>query len=478
MPWWLIVLLVLTALIAVICIRTARFKPAPCRSVEPEPVGLDTERPVSSLSGMIRIKTVSYRDRSREDEAAFSDFMQLLRELYPRLHEACPPEYPSDRSVIFRWRGRSDQRPLVLTAHYDVVPADESEWDVPPFSGLIRDGMIHGRGTLDTKGTLVSILEAAEALIAEGFVPANDIYLAFAGNEETAGQGAPANVAWLKAHGVRPFMVLDEGGAVVNGVFPGLKKPCAVVGTAEKGQMNVVFTAHAGGGHASAPPRHTLVGRLSRAVCRVEGSPFRFRLTAPARQMFNTLAPHSTLLYRVLFANLWCFSPLLDLYCRLSAGELNALTRTTVAFTQMTGGEATNVLPGAASVGANVRIIPGETQDTVLKRLRRIIRDRDIALSVPFGFDPSGIAVSQGEAFDRLTGAINATWPDALVTPYLMLACADARHYSGICDATYRFSAMALSKEERQMIHGKNERIPIDTLLTTVAFYHRLIRNS
>ena len=199
----------------------------------------------------------------------------------------------------------------VLMAHYDVVAADSAEWDKPPFSGEIdEDGVLWGRGAIDTKITLCAILEAAEMRMRNGFVPEHDVYLSFSGDEEIMGPSAPAIVAWMEEKSIHPALVLDEGGAVVTGVFPGVKKPCAVVGITEKGVLDIEFSARAAGGHSSAPALRQPVVDLAKAIEKISRKPFPLRLTPAAAKMFNTLGRHSSFAFRLLFANLWCFPAL------------------------------------------------------------------------------------------------------------------------------------------------------------------------
>jgi len=471
-----IVLGLLALFIAVLLLRACAFKPPAEQAPVPADEHPDQDAAVDHLRQLIQCKTVSYRDSSLEDPAEFARLYDLLPKLYPNVYRVCEVNKPCDRSLIYVWKGKSDARPSVLMAHYDVVPVVQEEWTAPAFEGIIRDGCLWGRGTLDTKVTFAGALQAADNLIAEGYVPANDIYLCFAGNEEISGDGAIANVDWLEQHGIHPAFVLDEGGAVVTNVFPGVSQPCAVVGIAEKGPMDIRLTTETKGGHASTPPAQSALGILSAAVAKVESHPFPFTLTAPAAQMFDTLARRSTFLYRLIFANLWCFKPVLDTICKKGGGELNALVRTTVAFTQAKGSDASNVLPHAAWVGANLRIIPGQTPDSTIAALHKVIGDDRVKIEKVYGDEPSIISRTDDEPWDRLTKAIGATWCDAVVSPYLMLACSDSRRYGRISDHVYRFSCMALSREERGMIHGRDERIPLETLVKTVVFYQTLIR--
>ena len=472
---WLI-LGIIAAFIAVLLIRTLNFKPLPEEAADTTEEVFDKEKAVEHLQALIRCKTVSYRNKELEDDGEFQKLEALLPTLYPHVCETCELVKPTDRSLLFRWKGQSSAAPGVLMAHYDVVPVNEKDWEKPAFEGIIENGVMWGRGTIDTKATFNGIMEAADNLIAQGFVPANDLYLAFGGDEEISGQGAPAIVRWFQEKQITPAFVLDEGGAVVENVFPGVKVPCAVIGTGEKGPMDVKLTLKTAGGHSSTPPPHTPVGILAKAVARVESHPFPFTLPPPAAQMFDTLGRRSTFLYRLLFANLWLFKPVLNMVCRMSGGELNALVRTTVAFTQMQGSAASNVLPPEAWVGANLRLISGETVEDAKAYLEKTIANDQIKVDVVMGMNPSRVSRTDDEPFKRLSKAIRGTWTDAVVSPYLMLACSDSRHYGVLSDHVYRFSAMALTKEERGMIHANNERLPLETIVKTVAFYQRLIK--
>ena len=466
------------ALAGVVTARTLAFKPKREARPAPDAAGVDGKKVAEDLAAMIRCRTVSNLDHSLEDEAEFEKFRALLRERFPLLHERCAPERVGRNGLLFTWKGRTSEAPSVLMAHYDVVPADEANWSRPPFEGLIEDGVLWGRGTLDTKCTLCCALEAAEQLLAEGFTPAHDLYFAFSGEEEIAGPSASDIVNELQRRGVEPAFVLDEGGAVVTGVFPGVDAPCALIGTSEKGQMQLFLDMKSESGHASAPPRSTIAGRLARAVTRIEKRPAPFTLTPPAAEMFDTLGRRSIWPVRMVFANLWLFRPALDLATRLMGGELNALVRTTCAVTQMQGSPANNVLPPDASVGVNLRIMCGDSADKAEARIRRAVGDEAVSFRRGPWAEPSPYSETEGsEGWARLKSAVERTWPDAIVSPYLMLAGSDSRHYGRISRNVYRFGPLELSKEERGTIHGNNERVPLAKVVKCAEFYLRLIRS-
>lgn len=471
-----ILLAAIAAVVVAVMINTLRFKPKPVEPVAPSTVSVDRDKIVRDMQDMIRCRTISNRDASLVDYAEFEKFQSLLAERFPHVYASAALEHVGNTGLLYTIKGQAGDKPSVLMAHYDVVPVEEDGWTKPPFDAVIEDGCIWGRGTLDTKGTLLGVFEALESLLAEGFVPAQDLYLSFSGDEEISGDSCPAIVALLKSRGVKPEIVVDEGGAVVEKVFPGVSQECALIGIAEKGFANIRFSMVSQGGHASTPPPKTVLGQLSRALVKIEKHPFQRQITPPVAQMLDALGRRSTFLYRMIFANLRIFAPLLDLYCRLSGGELNAMLRTTVAPTRFEGSKAYNVMPPKASFGVNIRLLGTDTVDSAVEYLKRVVGNEQIEVEAVEGMNPSISSRTDCEGYHKLENAIRQTWPEAIVSPYLMMACSDSRHFCAITDKVYRFSAMRLSKEERAMIHGNDERVPIDTLVTTVEFYTRLLR--
>ena len=471
-----IILCLVAAFLAVIIVRAYRFTPKEQPRVDDETIDFDKEKAAEALRELVRCKTVSYRDASLEDDAEFEKLISLLPTLFPHVHATCDFERLPDRGLLYRWRGKNQGAPAVLMAHYDVVPVNEDLWDAPAFEAIVRDGCIWGRGTLDTKVTFSSILFAADHLISEGFVPENDIFFAFSGGEEVNGRGAVNIVDLFEECGIEPAFVLDEGGAVVENVFPGVTAPCGLIGIAEKGMMDVKYTVHSQGGHASAPKPGAPIDRLASACNRILKNPFKIHLTEPAAQMFDTLGRHSSFLYRTIFANIKIFLPLLDLICRKSGGELNALMRTTVAFTQAKGSAASNVIPPEASLVSNIRLSPADDMDRALDYLNKTIADDRVEVECLHGMNPSRISRTDCEGFEKVASAVASTWKGCIVAPYLMVQCSDSRHWGRISDRVYRFSAMDLTAEERATIHGNNEKIRIDALGRTVEFYIRLMK--
>ena len=461
---------------AVVAVRTIRFTPKPQPEISDEEISFDRDAAVDALAQLVRCKTVSYNDSSLEDDGEFEKLISLLPTLYPNVFQVCSMDRLPDRALLLRWPGKQPGDPAVLMAHYDVVPVNEENWEKPPFAGIIEDGILWGRGTLDTKVTFNGIFSAANSLIGQGYQPEKDIYFAFSGGEEVNGKGAPNIVQYFLDHGIQPALVVDEGGAVVEDVFPGVKQPCGLIGIAEKGMLNAQYRTVSAGGHASAPKPHTPVGVLSAACKRVEDHPFPAHMEGPAAQMFDTLGRHSTLLYRVIFANMWCFGWVIDLLAKTSGGEMNALVRTTVAFTQMEGSSARNVIPPEAKMVSNIRLNPADSVAFALDYLKKTVGDPNVEIKALESFDPSPISETDCPAWDKVAAAVAETWRGCIVSPYLMVQCSDSRHYGKLSNHVYRFSAMDLTSDERATIHGNNERIRLETIAKAVEFYIRLMK--
>ena len=475
---WLLALIpaAIVVFLAVLIVRASAFKPKKQPELDTYEVKVDKEKAAAELAKLVRCKTVSYRDPALEDDAEFEKLIALLPSLYPNVNKVCEFTRLEDRGLLFRWAGKKSDSPAVMMAHYDVVPVNEDLWDTPAFEGIIKDGFVIGRGTLDTKVTFSGILFAANQLIGEGFVPENDIYFAFSGGEEVNGLGAVRIVDYFEEKGIEPALVIDEGDAVVENIFPGVKVPCGLIGIAEKGMMDVKYTVKSQGGHASAPKPGAPIDRLASACRNMVEHPFKLKLTAPAAEMFDTLGRYSSFVYRIIFSNLKIFLPVLDMICKKDGGEMNALMRTTVAFTQAQGSSATNVIPPEASLVSNIRLNPADDMDSALEYIKKTVGDENVEVTCMHGMNPSRISRTDCEGFEKVASAVASTWKGCIVAPYLMVQCSDSRHWGRISDRVYRFSAMDLTKEERASIHGNNEKIRIEALGRTVEFYIRLMK--
>lgn len=429
---------------------------------------------------LLRIPTVSHADEDEIDWNAFDGFVEALVRLYPHTHAALDRDVVEGHSLLYRWPGARPDDPLVLMAHLDVVPVVDDEWEHAPFAADIvgegADAAVHARGAIDDKGSLVAIFEAVEQLVAGGFTPTRDVYLAIGHNEETAGGGARAIVALLRERGIRPGLVLDEGGAVVEGAVPGVAVPTAMVGVAERGVVTVLLTARESGGHASTPPAMPATARLARAIDRLHRHPFPARLAPPVRALFATIAPHARPPLRGVFGALGLTGPLLAKALCLLGPETNAMVRTTAVATQLSGAPGENVLATSARASINIRLLTGDTVAHAVARVRRVIADERVEIDVRHGSDPSPVSPWRGEPWRRIAGAVaSALGEDIVTTPYLQLGASDSRWFTAISDHVYRFTPFHLTRAERDALHSHNERIRVSVWLRGIGFYRDLI---
>ncbi|CAI9386927.1 M20/M25/M40 family metallo-hydrolase [Microbacterium sp. T2.11-28] len=441
---------------------------------------------VERFRELLRIPTVSHADEALVDPAPFDLFLAALPRLYPGLHAVLEHEVIAGHSLLYRWPGATataSESPTVLMAHLDVVPVVAGDWRHDPFGAeLVGEGEaaeIHARGAIDDKGSLVAILEAVERLVAEGRRPARDVYLAFGHNEETAGGGARAIVAALRERGVRPGLVIDEGGAVVDGVIPGVEVPTAMVGVAERGVMTLLLTAREGGGHASTPPALPATARLARAIDRIHRRPFPPRIAPPVRALFATVAPHAPQPLRWVFGNLGLTGPLLARVFPRLGPEMNAMVRTTAVATELSGAPGENVLATTARAAINIRLLTGDTVASAAERVRQVVADPELEIEVRHGSDPSPVSPWRGAAWRRIATAVaSALGDDILTTPYIQLGASDSRWFTEISDHVYRFTPFHLTRSERDALHSHDERIRVAVWLRGIGFYRELIAAS
>jgi carboxypeptidase PM20D1 len=448
-------------------------------------VAVDTGKMAQRLSRAIQIQTVSHQQAAKRQSPEFLRFHAFLRDTYPLLHQTLQRQTINQLSLLYHWQGSDPSlEPILLVAHYDTVPViagSESQWAQAPYSGAIEDGYVWGRGTLDDKGTIIAHLETIEQLLYEGFQPARSIYLAYGHDEEIGGQqGAQKISEHLQSRGLRFSLVLDEGSIIAApGLIPGVDRPVAMLGHAEKGYLTLKLTASDKGGHSSMPPLHTAAGRIAAAVTRLEAQQLPASLEHSA-DFFTALMPFLPFTQRLLLANRWLFEPLLR-WRMQQQPELNAALRTTTAVTMLAASPKENVLPIEASAVVNFRILPGETTATTIAHTQRAVADSSIAINpLGNGLEPSPQASIDGYGYSLLQRSARESWRDnsVVVAPRLVLVTTDTRHYHNVSDQVYRFMPSALEFDDVRGIHGSNERISLENLATMQRFYRRLILNS
>ena len=464
---------VLLILLLIALLRTLR-APKLRSTYVPAPDEQEALALADKLAKMVRVDTVSVPETDQREK--FLTFHRCLEELFPLVHERLE-KTEIDGNLLFYWRGQSSERPLVLMSHQDVVPA-EGEWLHGPFSGDIADGKVWGRGTSDTKCSVMAFFFFFLRLLAKGYVPPQDVYLSSSCTEEWAGDGCPKLVNELRRRGVRPWLVVDEGGGIITEPIGGIHGNFAMLGVFEKGKADVLLTARSNGGHASAPARRSPLARLADFVHEMEHrDPFRRRMPPEVAAMFETLAPYASFPLRYVLGNLWLFRPVLLKALPLISAQAGAMLRTTIAFTMAKGSDAFNVMPHEASVGANLRFIPHQGMEESLAILKKKAKKYQLDLEVRHASDFTPATDIHSDAFRLVMDTVGQVFPGCPASPYVMTGATDARFYQEICDHVVRFAPVVYGPEQMKGMHGLNENIGYACLPGAVEFYTKLIAN-
>ena len=431
---------------------------------------------IKHLQGAVRLATVSHSDPYQTDWSVFREFGEFLAEAYPLIHEKLELQRINDFGLLYRWPGSSEEKPLILAAHYDVVAATDEDWEHPPFSGHDDGERIWGRGTLDDKGSLIAILEAANSLLEAEYVPPYDIYFAFGFDEEVGGElGAQEIAKYLLKNKIHCRYILDEGGAVTEGKSMGVEPDLAVIGIAEKGNNSFRFLFHGEEGHSSIPPKSSAVGKMAAFIHDVENKPPKLRMTEAVEVTLKALAPFKSKAEAFVMRNPGLFSPILKKVL-LKNKQTAAMLRTTVAFTMTEAGSGHNVLPRTASCVANIRILQGDTVEGILAYLRSLGHDFEIAEEIMVN-EATAISDVKGEGMQHIKDTIARIYPDTVALPYLMVGGTDSRYYDKVSDNAYCFLPNKLSGKELDTVNGRGEYITHENFFKMIEFYSDFMLN-
>jgi carboxypeptidase PM20D1 len=447
------------------------------------PLTIDEQAAAQRLGAAVRLQTIASATDADRSAEAFRELHDLIAKSFPAFHAAAKREIVGNYSLLYTWEGSDPKAaPVALLAHQDVVPiapGTEGDWQVPPFSGEVKDGFIWGRGSWDDKGNLFAMLEAVEQLAKEGFRPKRTVYLAFGHDEEVSGKrGASAISKLLQSRGVRLDFVFDEGLLITEGILKGIDKPVALIGVAEKGYVTLDLSTTATPGHSSLPPRDTAIGKLSAALAQLENNPFPAAIKGVMRETLETAAPDMNFGSRVALSNLWLLEPLVRKQLE-KAPQTAAAIRTTTAITIFNAGNAENVLPGRAAATVNFRLLPGETEDSVIARVKSIIADDRIKVTPkPGNTNPPPVTSTAAPNYQAVNRTIREIFPDTLVVPGLMVAATDSRNYLDVTDNIFRFSPVRATSEDLKRFHGTNERLSVTNYADMIRFYRRLLQNT
>ena len=438
--------------------------------------------PTENLAQAIRYRTVSAQDTAKIDYSQFEQFNAFLHATYPRVFSQLQVEQINQHSLLLRWPGSSSDAaklPILFAAHMDVVPIEpgtEGDWTHPPFDGVVADGNIYGRGTLDDKVGVIGLLEAVEQLLAEGFVPERTLVFAFGHDEEIGGQAGAAEIARrLRELNLHFEWMVDEGGLILSDNPLVEDKPVAMINVAEKSYFTLTLVATGDGGHSSTPPQVSTIGRLSAALARIEQNPFPSKLVGPVKAMLEALGPHAGQPTKFVFSQLWLTGGIVKY--QMSKDRLtNPFVRTTTALTMFNAGVKENVVPQRAEAKVNFRLLPGDTPDYVVQTITEIVDDENIEIS----FDPwsaaAPVADYSGSGYAVIKGAVEAVYPDVVVVPSLLSGATDTRHYIDLVDNIYRFHGMILATAQAKGVHGTDEYIGVESFEASVKVAKQMIQ--
>jgi len=430
------------------------------------------------MAEAIAIRTVSFENEEDFDSTQFQLFNKFLIEKYPLLHKKAEHKIFSTYSHLYRLKGTdASKKPILIMGHTDVVPiASPAIWRVHPFTEGIKNDSIYGRGCIDDKGAVISILESIEQLLGEGFQPERSIYFAFGHDEEVSGKRGASKISkYLEDNNVEMDFILDEGGAITQGLVPGVEESTALIGIAEKGYVTFELETQMLGGHSSQPAVETSIDVLATAISTLKANPFPRKLTPVLNAFMDEIGPHMDFKTRMAFSNQWLFtSIILDQYEKSSQG--NANIRTTTAPTIFEAGIKENVIPTASRAVVNFRIIPGETIETVKEHILSVINDDRVLVNIKGdGFNPSPISPTDNAAYDLISKAIKDIFPKVITCPNLVAGATDARFYTPVSSNIYRFTPFKLTPKNINCFHGVDERISVEEFENAIRFYRQII---
>lgn len=441
-------------------------------------ITVNTSQVAEHLAAAIRCPTAPLDDTGTPDPDAFRQLHKMLADTYPLVHQQLQHEVMNEYSLLYTWPGsQPDLEPVMLMAHQDVVSAPPEGWTHPPFAGDIADGFIWGRGTLDIKNQLISIMAAAEILLQQGYQPERTILFGLGHDEETGGvNGCKIMGELFKERGIRLAGIVDEGGGIIAGMAPGVRGPVALIGVSEKGYLTVEFTVKGSPGHSSTPPPQTAIGILAQAIARLENHPMPTRLRR-LRSLYHGIGRAAPIYIQVAFANVWLFSPLLKRWL-VPNPEINASMRTTTAVTIIQGGIEDNTVPAEAKAIVNFRLLPGDTIADVLQHIKKVVRDERVQFSpVPGKFNEAlPVSAHTTTAYNGLKQVIRQVFDNPPVAPFVMLGGTDCQHFVPVCDHIYRFTSLLMDESFRGLEHGIDERIPVEGMARMVTFYAQLMQ--
>ena len=422
------------------------------------------------LSKMIQEETISSIEN--HSSRKFDQFRELLKKLFPALYSICTV-YNFRDGIVLRWAGEGIKSPVLFMNHHDVVEAS-GKWKYEPFSGVIAENKLWGRGTLDDKGGLWTMLQAAEELVREEFHPTCDIWFSSSSTEETTGEGAREIANWFIDQGIHFRMSFDEGGMIIYDPIGGANGTFAMIGVGEKGCADLKFVARSNGGHASTPPRDTPLVRLGKFMVAAErDNLFETKLSPTICEMFRRFSPYMRK-SGIILRHPEKYSELIIRIIPKVSTTAAALFRTTIAFTMAKGSEGLNVIPQEAWVTGNMRFSHHQGREKSFEVISRLAKKYGLEMEIINPGETSGITDYNGDAFQLTERAVKKIFPNVEPVPYIMTGASDSRFFDKVSDQCIRFLPFQIDKQQLGSMHGIDENVNLVALSPAVAFYRYL----
>ena len=471
----LYILLTLIAVLLAVLLLNTGFRTRNARKpVGEHPAFADAQLKVygETFSRMLQCATVSVKDSY--DDTEFAKLRGVVEKDFPLLHEKAERKIFSDDCWMYKIPGRDTGRNILLMSHHDVVAAD-TDWTMPAFDGIIKDGKVYGRGAADTKGSLCAILFAAEELLRSGEIPPVNLYIVSSHNEELGGDGMAATLAYCQENGITFEVILDEGGAIVEPPLAGMScEMCAMVAVHEKGRLKLKCTVKNESSHISLTAfKGNPVERMSRFIQEItDKNIFIRRLHPQTRSMFTALAPYCSFPMKVLLSNLWLFGGLLTKVLPKLNATAGGMVGTTCNFQEIRG----SVTDKVCTATVMLRNINEEDLKADYLAFKAVADKYGITLETERDeyYAPADM---NSPAYAYTMDCLARIFPRYPAAPYILPAGTDAWRLTPVCNCVLRFAPTRMSKQQLGSIHAADENLDIAAVAEAAAFYKYFVKN-
>ena len=425
-----------------------------------------------TFSRMLQCATESVKGSYNDTE--FAKLRSVVETDFPLLHKKAERRILADDCWMYKIPGKDPGRNILLMSHHDVVAAD-SDWTMPAFEGIIKEGKVYGRGAADTKGSLCAILFAAEEMLREGIVPPVNVYIVSSHNEELGGDGMAATLAYCQENGITFEVILDEGGAIVEPPLAGMDcEMCAMVAVHEKGRLKLKCTVENESSHVSLTAfKGNPVERMSAFIQEITTKNiFIRRLNPQTRSMFSALAPYCKLPMKVLLSNLWLFGGLLTRLLPKLNATAGGMVGTTCNFQDIQGSVGSKICTSSVML----RNINEEDLKADYAAFKAIADKYGITLETERDeYYPAADMASP--AYRYTFDCLAKVFPRFPAAPYILPAGTDAWRLTPVCNCVLRFAPTRMSKQQLGSIHSADENLDISAVAEAAAFYKYFVVN-